>query len=64
MFYVLLTTGMIVRSKSDFLFTGGWSQNTDVHIRQPNVHEDPNYGFYSAIDFSFRKDAALAYWSA
>jgi hypothetical protein len=64
MYYVLLTTGMIVRSKTPFYFTeNDWSDNIDAAVRVPNFDRaDPHVGFYSVENFSFRRESAVAYW--
>ena len=63
MFYVQLTTGMIVRSKVPFSFdSNGWSNNIDVYARISNDNADPIYNFYNTSNFSFRRDSAVAYW--
>lgn len=63
MYYVLLTTGMIVRSKVPFSFDeNGWSANIDVATRLPNDNADPSYGFYTTVNFSFHRENAVAYW--
>lgn len=62
-YYVQLTTGMIVRSKVPFSFDeNGWSANIDVATRLSNDHADPSYGFYTTVNFSFRREYAVAYW--
>lgn len=63
MHYVQLITGMIVRSKTPFSFdAAGWSDNIDVATRLSNDSSDPHYGFYTTVNFSFRREMAVAYW--
>ena len=63
MYYVQLSTGLIVRSKSPFSFdSNGWSINIDLETKLSNVDDNPNVGFYTTVNFSFKRDAAVAYW--
>jgi hypothetical protein len=62
-FYVQLSNGTIIRSDVPFKFDNGWSENIDVSMRLPNLdHSDPNFGFYRTVNFSFRRESAVAYW--
>jgi len=63
MYYVQLITGLIVRSNVPFKFDpDGWSDNIDVATRLPNDSGDPHYGFYTTVNFSFKRESAIAFW--
>jgi hypothetical protein len=63
-YYAQLSTGMIVKSETNFTFSNGFSDNTNLSIRLPNEDKSPYRGFYLVKNFTFKKDEAVCYWES